>query len=45
MKKILATGIIALSLLTSQTIVKANTNSGVVAGATAYLVEVATSGD
>ena len=45
MKKILATGIIALSLLTSQTIVKANTNSGIVAGATAYLVEVATSGD
>ena len=45
MKKILATGIIALSLLTSQTIVKANTNSGIVAGTTAYLVEVATSGD
>lgn len=45
MKKILATGIMALSLLTSQTIVKANANSGIVAGTTAYLVEVATSGD
>ena len=45
MKKILATGIIALSLLSLQTIVKANTNSGIVAGTTAYLVEVATSGD
>ncbi len=45
MKKILAVGIVALSLLTSQAVVKANTNSGIVAGTTAYLVEVATSGD
>ena len=45
MKNILAVGIVALSLLTSQAVVKANTNSGIVAGATAYLVEVATSCD